>query len=77
MEAVAQYLAMGGYGAYVWPSYLLAGLVLGGLFLASRNELRRRERRLQELETRRGAQGGRPRRRGAAAGGDLGGGAGR
>lgn len=26
---MSEFLAMGGYGAYVWPSYALAVLVLG------------------------------------------------
>ncbi|MBC7162485.1 heme exporter protein CcmD [Immundisolibacter sp.] len=26
---MSEFLAMGGYGAYVWPSYALAALVLG------------------------------------------------
>jgi heme exporter protein D len=33
MSAVGAYLAMGGYGAYVWPAYALAAVVLGGLTL--------------------------------------------
>ncbi|MEX2629274.1 MAG: heme exporter protein CcmD [Tistlia sp.] len=59
-----QFLAMGGYGGYVWPSYLLGALVLGGLYLVSRGELRRRERRLRALESRLESGGGRARRRG-------------
>jgi len=27
---MAEFLAMGGYGAYVWTSYAIAALVLGG-----------------------------------------------
>jgi heme exporter protein D len=29
--AVARWLAMGGYAAFVWPAYGVAALVLGGL----------------------------------------------
>ena len=29
------FLAMGGYGAYVWPAYAIAVAVLGGLALQS------------------------------------------
>ncbi|MBL8675066.1 MAG: heme exporter protein CcmD [Rhodospirillales bacterium] len=29
------FLAMGGYGAYVWPSYAVAALALGGLLAVS------------------------------------------
>jgi heme exporter protein D len=31
MNSVDGFLAMGGYGAFVWPAYGLAVLVLGGL----------------------------------------------
>ena len=64
MAVVESFFAMGGYGAYVWPSYLLAAAVLAGLYLASRCALKRRERSLQALEA---SRGGRPRRRGGAA----------
>jgi len=32
---VSEFLAMGGYGAFVWSVYLLAAIVMGGLALAS------------------------------------------
>ncbi len=32
---ISQFLAMGGYALYVWPAYVLAGIVLGGLVLQS------------------------------------------
>ncbi|MFW0776839.1 MAG: heme exporter protein CcmD [Rickettsiales bacterium] len=41
---------MGGFGEYVWPSYLLALLVLGGLVLLSRRALRRATHRLNLLK---------------------------
>ena len=31
----AQYFAMGGYAAYVWPAYLIAVALLGGLAVHS------------------------------------------
>jgi heme exporter protein D len=31
VSAIGASLAMGGYAAYVWPAYALAGVVLGGL----------------------------------------------
>jgi heme exporter protein D len=35
MSAIAAWLAMGGYAAFVWPAYGIAALVLGGLALVS------------------------------------------
>ena len=52
------YLAMGGYAAFVWPAYVLAAVVLGGLFWQSRQGYRRRQRELERLQrgrTRRGS----------------------
>lgn len=67
------FFAMGGYAFYVWASYGLALVVLGGLFIASRHTLRRTEATLAILEQ---ARGGRSRRRAAAqAGGAQAGGA--
>ena len=31
MSALSQWLAMGGYAAFVWPAYAIATVVLGGL----------------------------------------------
>ncbi len=50
MEKLIEVLAMGGFGEYVWPSYLLALLVLGGLVLLSRRALRRATHRLNLLK---------------------------
>ncbi|SMF11852.1 heme exporter protein D [Tistlia consotensis] len=66
MGSLDDFLAMGGYAVYVWPAYLLAAIVLIGLFAVSRAELRRRERHLQALERSRGAAGHRRRRGGDA-----------
>ena len=41
---------MGGYGAYVWPAWGVAVVVLGGLIVASISAMRARERELAELE---------------------------
>lgn len=35
MAALAQWFAMGGYAAFVWPAYGIATAVLGGLALLS------------------------------------------
>lgn len=71
MDSLIAYLNMDGYAAFVWPSYLVAALVMGGLFVAVRMTLRREERDLARLSA---ATGGRRRRReaGAAASDSLG-----
>jgi heme exporter protein D len=35
MNAIADWFAMGGYAAYVWPAYGIAAFVLGGLAVHS------------------------------------------
>ena len=49
-EPVARFLAMGGYGAYVWPAYGLTLAVLGGLLWWSLGAYRRSQRRLEQLQ---------------------------
>ena len=44
------FFAMGGYAAFVWPSFAVAVIVLGGLYLLSSQALRRRERELEALK---------------------------
>jgi heme exporter protein D len=48
--AVARFLAMGGYAAYVWPAYGLTLAVLGALLWWSLGAYRRSQRRLEELQ---------------------------
>jgi heme exporter protein D len=58
MQRMLDYLAMGGYAAFVWPAYVLAAVILGGLFWQSRQAYRRRQRELERLQqgrTRRGS----------------------
>lgn len=59
MDAIAKFLEMGGYAAYVWPALGLTVLVLGGLLVASVKSVRRREAELAQLEaeTGRGDEG--------------------
>ncbi len=47
---VMQFLAMGGYAAYVWPAYGLTVIVLGGLLAWSLGAYRRRQRELERLQ---------------------------
>ena len=44
------FFAMGGYGAFVWPAYVLTALVMGGFWLDSLWRLRRRQRALTRLQ---------------------------
>jgi len=45
----SQYLAMGGYGLYVWTSYATAALVLVYNLLSARRRTRQVRKQLQEL----------------------------
>ena len=45
-EYFAQYFAMGGYAAFIWPSYGVAALLLVALFLLSTRRLQAAERAL-------------------------------
>jgi heme exporter protein CcmD len=46
---VTGYLAMGGYGAYVWSAFAIALLLMVGLFVQSRQAARKREAELEAL----------------------------
>jgi heme exporter protein D len=50
MSAVAHFLAMGGFAAFVWPAYGLAFAVLGGLALQSWRRYRASVTLLKEIE---------------------------
>lgn len=53
-ESVAAFLAMGGYGWFVWPSYAIVFGVILGLAWRAIREHRRWTRRIAELEAVRG-----------------------
>ena len=53
MTTLSSFLDMGGYGAYVWPSYVLAAVVLVGLLASSVIRLRTNRRSLARLEAQR------------------------
>lgn len=61
MEAVREYLAMGGYAAFVWPSYGVTALVMAAILVLTLRRLRQRQRALKTLENTLGT-GGRRRR---------------
>lgn len=46
------FLAMGGYAAYVWSAFAIAAVLMGGLFLQSRRAARQRDAELAELRSR-------------------------
>lgn len=60
MDVIGEFLAMGGYAAFVWPAFGATALVMVGLLLASLRGLRRQRRALEMMEK------ARPRRRGGA-----------
>lgn len=55
MDRLSEFLAMGGYGGYVWPAYLIAAGVLAALLVASLRTVRKQESRLAALRQARGA----------------------
>ena len=50
MPDLGAFLAMGGYGAYVWSAYVITGLVLGLLVAASLRARRSIRTSLDEAE---------------------------
>ncbi len=55
MGSLSDLIAMGGYGVYVWPAYLVAAVVMIGLVIDSRRRIARNEALLSALEASRGA----------------------
>ena len=51
MSALSQALTLGGYGAYVWPAYAFAAVVLVGLFIAARRQLAKAERDAERMRS--------------------------
>ena len=62
---LAEFIDLGGYGAYVWSSYAITAVLLLGLLVTSLVRLRANRRVLARLEARRG---GARRARGAGRG---------
>ena len=56
MDALAEFIAMGGYAVYVWSSFGVAALLLGGIALWSAAEAKRVRRSTfaRALQPRRG-----------------------
>ena len=54
---MGNFFTMGGYGAYIWPAYLIAAGVLIVLLVGSLRAVRTREAQLKSLrQARRGAE---------------------
>ncbi|HEX2590106.1 MAG TPA: heme exporter protein CcmD [Rhizomicrobium sp.] len=47
---MSDFLAMGGYGAYVWPAYAASVIGIGGAILLTVRAWRRAKARLAQLE---------------------------
>ena len=54
MNAVADWLAMGGYAGFVWSAYGIAALVLGGIAFHSWRRHRLSAALLERLQARQG-----------------------
>lgn len=50
MDGITEWVAMGGYAAYVWPAWGLTAAVLVGLLLATLRAVRRNEADLAALQ---------------------------
>ena len=57
MDALNQFLAMGGYAAFVWSGYGLAAVAMVGLLIASLRTLRAREKEFASVRHNRPAPG--------------------
>jgi heme exporter protein D len=57
---VSQYFAMGGYAAFIWPSYALAVLLLVGVFVLAARRLNAATRALDGAENETGEDADRP-----------------
>jgi heme exporter protein D len=55
-NAIASWIAMGGYAGFVWPAYGVAAAVLGGLALFSWRRHRRSRDTLANLQRRAGTR---------------------
>ncbi len=50
MDAISDYLAMGGFAAYVWPAYVITVGAMVGMIVVTLRDLRRDRKALAELE---------------------------
>jgi heme exporter protein D len=50
MQNISEFFAMGGYAGFIWSAYGMAALVLIGLLVMSRMDLRARQAEVAALE---------------------------
>jgi heme exporter protein D len=50
MQSVSEFLAMGGYAGFIWPAFIVTGVVLALLWVLSGQSLRQSERTLAALQ---------------------------
>jgi len=50
---MSHYFAMGGYGAFIWPAYGGAAILMAGILIMSWRSMRRREELVETLRARR------------------------
>ncbi len=50
MEAISDYLSMGGHAAFIWPAFAVAAVVMAALLLSSLRGLRARRAELEALQ---------------------------
>ena len=55
MNSLSAFFDMGGYGTFVWPSFVITVAVLAGLLVASIRAAGARERELAALQAEEGA----------------------
>lgn len=51
MNGLLQFLDMGGYGVFVWPSFIATAAVMGGLIVTSHRAMRANESGLAALQS--------------------------
>jgi heme exporter protein D len=51
MDMIMEFLDMGGYGGYIWPSYGVSAAVLIAMLVASQRLLRANEMTIKALES--------------------------
>ena len=58
MDAIREYLSMGGYAAFVWPAFGVTAIVMVALLVASIRGLRKERRTLELMESAGAARAG-------------------
>ena len=53
MDGVTQFLAMGGYAAFVWPAFAVVAALMAGLLATSLSAARRSDAEVEALRSRR------------------------